>query len=144
LTAGQLTRQTIQQRLDFQSGRSRINAGVDIFLLDLGQLQTKGQILAHFHVRIQRVVLEHHGNATFLRLQVVHYGLTDLYFATSDGFQTSNHTQQGGLGAAGRADQYHEFAILDVQIDTVNSLETVRVSLFYLVQEYVSHLSNPQ
>ena len=77
LTAGQLPRIAIKQR------RQRKNVGGTAYMLvDLGlrripQLEREAHVLGDRHVRIERIVLEHHGDVPFLRLHIVDHAITD-------------------------------------------------------------------
>jgi hypothetical protein len=74
------------------------------------------------HVRIQRVILEHHRDVALLGRNVVDDALTDEDLAFGDFLEAGNHAQQGGFSASGRADQDDEFAIGDGNIHTVHDL----------------------
>ena len=50
----------------------------------------------------------------------------------ADTLQPGDHPQQGGFGAAGRADEHHKFPVLNVQIDAVQRVETVGVDFLTL------------
>ena len=67
------------------------------------------------HVRVERVVLEHHGAAAFTRLEAVHQPPVDHDVSGGDVLQTGDHAQQGGLAAAGRTQDDHELAGCDLE-----------------------------
>ena len=46
----------------------------------------------------------------------------DADFAAGDVLQPRDHAQQGGLAAAGRADQDHELAVLDIDGNPMDDL----------------------
>jgi hypothetical protein len=58
--------------------------------------------------------------------------------AGGDPFQAGDHAQQRGLAAAGRADEDHEFPILDVEVDPLDDLD-VTVGLARIAQLEFSH-----
>jgi hypothetical protein len=69
----------------------------------------EGDVVGHAQVREQRVVLEHHADAAFLRGEG-EAGAGDglagqLDFAFVYRFETGNRPQSGGFAAAGRAQQ---------------------------------------
>ena len=103
LPAGQGAGSPIQVRGQFQRLCGCPHLAVDLRLGHSPQLQTKGHILVHRHVRVQSVALEHHGNIPILGRQIVHYPVTDLQGAAADVLQPGNHTQSGGLAATGRS-----------------------------------------
>jgi hypothetical protein len=96
--------------------------------IDLGSwqpalAQRKAHVVAHVHVRIERVVLEHHGDVAVLRHHVIHDPVTDGYLAVGDIFKAGDHAQQGRLAAARWPHQRHELAVCDVERDAVYDLE---------------------
>ena len=89
----------------------------------LAQLQRKGHVLLHRLVRIERVVLEHHGDVALGRRQIVDDALADGDRAAGDGLQPGHHPEQRGLAAARRADQHDELAVGDIDADVVQDLD---------------------
>jgi hypothetical protein len=94
-------------------------------LLDLGQrhffdLQAVSHVVEHAHVRVQRVVLEHHGNVALGRFQRVDHARTDGNVATRNVFQPCHHAQQRGLAAARRTDDDDELAICHLGVQTMD------------------------
>ena len=83
------------------------------------QLQREGHVVGDGHVRVERVVLEHHGDVALLRRQVVDHPLADADLARGDVLEPGDHAQQRRLAAAGRADEDDELAVLDVDRDAV-------------------------
>ena len=71
------------------------------------------------HMRIERVVLEHHGDVALFRRHVVDDALADRDLAAGDAFEPGDHAQKRGLAAAGRTDQDDELAIGDVDRNAV-------------------------
>ena len=74
---------------------------------------------------VQGVVLEDHGDITVLGRHVVDQTVTDVQFTFGDFLQTCDHTQGGGLAAAGGADQNNEFLVLDLEVEFLNSHNTL-------------------
>ena len=87
----------------------------------MAQLQSEGHVIINGHVGVQSVVLENHGDIAVLRSHVVDQAVADVQLAVGDVFQAGDHTQGGGLTAAGGADQDDEFLVLDVQIEGLHS-----------------------
>src|SRR5262245_45083368 len=73
-------------------------------------------------MRIERVVLEYHGDVALFRRQVVHQAPTDTDLASADVLKARDHAQQRGFSAAGRTDQHDEFAVANRDADAVNDL----------------------
>jgi hypothetical protein len=64
------------------------------------QPQAEGHIFEHGHVRIERVVLKHHGDVAILRRQIVDQLAADEDFAAAHLLESGNHAQCGALAAA--------------------------------------------
>ena len=71
----------------------------------------EGDVLEHRHMRIERVGLEHHGDAALDRRQVVDARAVDDDVAAGDVVEAGDHPQQGRLAATGRADEDDELAV---------------------------------
>ncbi len=66
-------------------------------------------------MRIQRVVLEDHGDVTVLWRGGIDCSAVDADGSIGDRFKSRDHSQQGGLAASRWAHQDKELAIVDVQ-----------------------------
>ena len=51
-----------EQRREVEDARGLFDPALDLVLGELPQLEAEGHVLEHGHVRIERVVLEHHGD----------------------------------------------------------------------------------
>jgi hypothetical protein len=102
------------------------------------QLQAERDVLEHAHVRVERVVLEHHGDVAVLRRHVVHDVATDRDLAAGDFLQPRDHAQRGRLAAARRADQHDEFLVGHFQVDNMHDRMAV-IGLANLAQAYRGH-----
>ena len=120
LTTGQSLGLAIQQVLDLQDLSSLVHTLVDLILRGLAQFQTESDVLVNGHVGVQSVALEHHGDITILRGNVVDQTAADVHLALGDLLQTGDHTQGGGLAAARGADEDDELLILDLQVEVGN------------------------
>jgi hypothetical protein len=87
------------------------HAAVLFGLVHARHLQRKGDVLAHRHVRVKRVGLEHHGQAALGGRQVGRIAAVDLDRARGGILKPRDQAQQGGLAAARRADEDDEFAV---------------------------------
>ena len=65
----------------------------------LGDLQRIANVLLHRHVRVECVVLEHHGATAFARLELVHHRAVDDDLAVGNLLEAGDHAQQRGLAA---------------------------------------------
>ena len=143
LTTGQSLRLTVKQVLDLQDLGSLTDALVDLVLGHLAQLQTEGHVLVNGHVRVQSVVLEDHRDVAVLRGNVVDQTVTDVHFAAGDLLQTGDHTQGGGLTAAGRTDENDKFLIRDFQVEIGNGSNIAGVNFLNVTAANGSHNAHP-
>ena len=93
----------------------------------------RSHVVVHRHVRIERVGLEHHRDATL-------GGSTgDVASPISMVPDVSppdpDKPQQGGLAAAGRADENDEFAIVDLQVNALDDMNVAK-GFFDIGQRY--------
>jgi hypothetical protein len=101
-------------------------------------LQRKGDILAHRHMRIKGVGLEHHRQPALGGRHLGGVTAVDLDLAARHILQPRDQAQQGGLAAAGRADEDHELAVLDGQVQRRNDLHLAEF-LLHIVECDASH-----
>ena len=80
------------------------------------------------HVRVERVVLEHHGDVAVLRRHVVDDVAADRDLAAGDLLEPGDHAQRRALAAARRADQHDELLVGDVEVDAAHRLRRRRTS----------------
>ena len=113
LAARKFARLALQERLQPQDPRGLRHLGVDLPLRLAGHLERKAHIGRHRHVRIERVGLEHHGDAALGRILVGDVAAADLDPALAYPLQPGDHPQQGRFPAAGRPDEHQELAIRD-------------------------------
>ncbi len=123
LAARQGFRLAIQQRVELEDAGRLVDLAVDFRFRHLGQLQTEPHVVAHRHVRIERVGLEHHRDAALGGGQVVDPPAVDAQLAVRDAFQTGDHPQQGRFAAAGRTDENHEFLVVDVEVNAFDHVD---------------------
>ena len=97
------------------------HALVDLGLGGAGDLEGEAHVVVHGHVRVERVVLEDHGDVTVLGLNVGDVAVTDEDATGVDVLQAREHAQGGGLTAAGGANEYEELAIGDLEVESVNA-----------------------
>src|SRR5262249_12015097 len=92
----------------------------------------------HRHVRIERVVLEDHGDVTVLGRYVVDHGPVDEDLALGRVLEARDHAQRCALTASRGADQHDEVFIWNVEIDAAHRFHFVE-ALNELAQDDVSH-----
>ena len=119
-------------------GRGRLlDLLVDLGLVDLGQLQREAHVLAHGHVRVERVVLEDHGDVAVLGRAVVDHVAADLQLAAGDVLEPGDHPQRRRLAAARRPDEDHELAVGDVEVHLLDGFVAVVEDLADVIQDYL-------
>jgi hypothetical protein len=69
LASGQVFGFAVQERLDVQQLRGFGDAGFNPVAGDAAHLQRKGEVLANGEVRVECVLLKHHGDVAFGRRQ---------------------------------------------------------------------------
>jgi hypothetical protein len=94
-------------------------------------------------MRIERVVLEHHGDVAILGFQPVDHAVPNRHLAAGDALEAGHHAQQRGLTAARGADDDDEFAVGDLHVDAVNDLDLVVVGLLDAAQMDLRHPISP-
>ena len=83
----------------------------------LRHLQRERHVVGDRHVRVERVVLEHHRDVAVLGRHVGDVAVADEDLAVVDLLEPREHPQGRGLAAPGRADEDHELAVVDLEVD---------------------------
>ncbi len=117
LPAGELARLAVEQFLDVEDAGGLLHALLDLGLGKMLQPQPERHVLVDRHVRIERVVLEHHRHVAVFRRHVVDDRAVDRDLAVGDVLEAGDHAQGRRLAAARRADQHDEFLVGDVEVD---------------------------
>ncbi len=88
--------------------------------------RAEGDIFQRRQVREQIELLEHHAgflaDQPIVHFRIVGFQAVDDQIAAGDFFQLVDAAQQGGFAGAGRPDDHHHFAFVDLQIDVVQHL----------------------
>lgn len=98
----------------------------------LGQHQRERHVVAHRHVGIERIVLEHHGDVSLFRLHVIHHLVANRDSAIRNFFKTCNHTQQSGLATPRWTHQHTKLAISNIKANTFDNMGLTKVFLYRL------------
>ena len=120
LATGQGLRRTGQIFGDMQHVGGGAHTAVDFVRRQLALFQPESHVVVDGHMRVEGIGLEHHGHATLRRRNVIHPHIADIDIPAGDFLEPGDHPQQRGLAATGRADEHHEFAIVNGEIDIVN------------------------
>ena len=138
LAAGELARLAVQVAAEVQDRRRLLDAGLDLLLGDVAQLQSEGEVVADGHMRIERVALEDHRDVAVFGRDVVDDPLADPQRAGGDLFQAGDHPQARGLAAAGRPDEHHELRVSDVEVEVVDG-DDVPKPLAHILKGHCCH-----
>jgi hypothetical protein len=71
-------------------------------------------------VGVERVALEDHRDVALPRCELRHVAVADQDGARGRLFEAGDDPKQRRLAAPGRADEHHELAVLDLQLDVVD------------------------
>ena len=143
LAAGQLARIAFQQLAQVENIGGAINLGFDLGGVRAAQFQREAHIGGHRHVRIERVVLEHHRDVALFRLHVIYDAVADRDRARCNFFQSGEHAQQRRFSTAGGADKHHELAVLDRNRDAMQNFKTAE-RFTYVVDLHRRHSNPPE
>ncbi len=138
LAARELARLALEQLLDAEYLGGVLDALLDLRLGKLPHLEAEGHVVVHAHVRVQSVVLEHHGDVAVLGRQIVDDPVADGDLAGGDLLETCDHAERRGLAAARRPDEDHELLVADRQVDVLDGVHLV-VLLVELPQHDLRH-----
>jgi hypothetical protein len=129
LTAGELARRAIEHRGEGEGGRRGVDAIGDLGGGQLSQLEREGHVLAHGHVRVERVALEDHGDVALRGGDVVDDAAADPELAGGDRLEAGDHPQRGALAASRGAHEDDELAGVDGEVDAVDGDDAAVVLL---------------
>jgi len=139
LATGEVGRLAVEVRRQLEHRRGLVDLALDRGLVHAGQHERERHVVAHRHVRVERVGLEDHRDVAVLGGLVVDDLAVDLQLALGDVLQARHHVQGGGLPAARRADQDDELTVRDVQVEVVDGQSPVGVTLDHVVQDDFCH-----
>ena len=129
-----------------QSSSPRMSAAASHALVDLGLRQSaaagRTPCFRTRHVRVERVVLEHHRDVAVLGRHVVDDPVVRSRLAHGDLLEPGDHPQRGRLAAARRADEHDELAVGDVEIRSFDRRGPVGVDLADLLGETAAIFSS--
>ena len=125
LAAGELLGLAVEQLRDVEDAGRLVDALLDLGLGKALEPQPERHVLEHGHVRVERVVLEHHGDVAVFRRHVVDDVAADEDLAVGDVLETRDHAQRRRLAAARWPHQHHELVVGDVEVDASHGLDLV-------------------
>ena len=98
------------------------DALLDLLLGHFLELEAEGDVVVHVQVREQGVALEHGVQRTLVRRDAGEFLAVHEDGAFVRLEKARDHPEEGGLAAAGRAQQGDEFAAADIQVDVLQDL----------------------
>ena len=119
LPSGERGGPPVEQVLEAEQLGDLADAAIDVGTRRLAHPQPVAEVLAHRHVRVERVVLEHHRDVAIARRELGDVAPADQDRPLGDVLEPGDHAHQGRLAAAGRADQHHELPARDLERDVV-------------------------
>jgi len=120
LTTGQRAGLPLEIVLEVEDLRRLEDPLVRLVLGHARHLQRKAHVLCDGHVRIERVVLEHHRHVSLFRRDVRDVAIADEDHAVVDALESRDHAQARRLSTAGWTDEDEELAVLDDEVERLN------------------------
>src|SRR5262249_33398056 len=115
--------------LDLEDLRRAVDTLLNLLLGHLVELEAEREVVLDRHMRIERVALENHRDVPFLRRQVVDDAVADPELAVGDLLQPGDHAKRRRLAATRRADENHQLAVVDREVEVEDGLRPVVVDL---------------
>ncbi len=110
----------MQILFDPQDLRRIVDACFDLRFGIFTKLQRERHIFKNCHVRIKRIILEHHRDIPVLGRHIIDQLVPDINFTVGDLLQTRDHTKRRRFATARGADKHDELAALDVEVDIIH------------------------
>jgi hypothetical protein len=142
LAAGQLPGLAVEIGAEIEDLRRLRHLLVDDLLFLARHFETEGDVVAHTHMRIERVGLEHHREPALAGRRLRHIDAVDHDRARGHILEPGDEAEQGGLAAARRADQHDELAVGDVEIERRDDGHRAE-RLAHAPQCHLTHIVSP-
>jgi hypothetical protein len=142
LAARELARLALQEVADAEDVGRLVDALLDLGPREFAHLEAERHVVVHAHVRVERVVLEHHRDVAVHGCQVVHHRAVDGDVAGADRLEPGNHPQRRGLAAPRRADEHHELLVADLQVHIYDGVHGV-IELVDVFEDDLPHTRSP-
>ena len=139
LAARQLTWLTVEILGEPEHGRCGLHSLSQLRLGGTADLQCETEVVAHRHVRVERVVLEDHRHVAVAGGCPGHVAVADQDPALCCLLEPGDHPKQRRLPAARRPDEHHELAGQHGQVDVADRSGAVRVHLGDALEDDRSH-----
>src|SRR5271165_1479066 len=90
-------------------------------------------------MRVERVILKHHGDVAVFGRDVVDPPATDVEVALGNLLESGDHAQRRALATARRSYQHEKLMVEDLQIQIPNDEGVFAVTLRHMVESHVCH-----
>ena len=117
LAAGEFARPPVEIGREVEDGGGLRHLLVDFGARAPGHLQSEGDVVAHAHMRVERVGLEDHRQAALRRRRRDDIDAVDEDLAAGRVLEAGDQAEKRRLAATRRADEDDEGAVLDGEID---------------------------
>jgi hypothetical protein len=119
LAARHLARLLVELRLDLEDPGRLCHARLDLVAGDARIAEAEGHVVAHGHVRIERVMLEHHRDSAAAWRQLVDPAPFEPHLARIRRLEAGDDSKQRRLAGSGRAEEGDELALLHGERDAI-------------------------
>ena len=119
LAAGKLMRATVRVLFEMHHAQGFQHPALDLAFRTGLHPKPESHVVAHGHMREQRVILKHGIDLTALRRDVVHPLPADGYVSLIRGLEARKDSQDGRLAATGRPKEGQKLAVADTQINAL-------------------------
>ncbi|EMA35487.1 phenol hydroxylase [Halococcus hamelinensis 100A6] len=121
LPAGELAGVAVEHVPDVHGLGGVLDPAVDLVVREVGRhLQPEAHVPTDRHVRVERVVLEHHRDVALAGFEVADRLAVDRDLALGLSFEPRDHPEERRLPAPRGADHDQELVVLDREVDVVD------------------------
>ena len=117
LAAGEVLRLAVEVRLEVEQPRRLAHPCGPLLLGDLLLLEGEAHVLGDRQLRVQRVVLEDHGDVAVARPDAADVAVADEDRAVVERLEAGEHPQRGRLARARRPDEHEQLAVVDLEVE---------------------------
>jgi hypothetical protein len=119
----------VQERPEFYLLGSLLDARLAIRAADSPHLERVADVLSDAHMRIEPIVLEHHGHVSILWQSIIDALASDQDFTRRGLLKTRHDPHGGGLAATGGPEKDEELAIGDREVEALQRRESAEALL---------------
>ena len=134
LAARKSSGKTVKIVCQAQDRGGMINLLFDDIFIDALKRQAKCNIVKDRHLRIQSVTLEYHRHLSLSRAPLVGSVPVDQEIAVGNVLKACDHSKRRGFTASGRSDENDKLALLNIKIEIVNGVVSIRIDLVDVLQ----------